>query len=132
MKGENIMKKIVHREDGKILLGLPVEVSAKVEEIAGILDENYGENRDWDKDLGGYILICESEQDVSAMNELIDFEYVLPEYVELVRCKNGEDYTNSLMILSSDYSVSLLIPLRLTPINLLECMDAKVEGGLRA
>lgn len=126
------MRKIVHRHDIESLIDLPTEVSAKAEEIAGILDDNYGEERNPLRDLGGYILIAESEEDVAAMEGLIDFEYVLPEYVELIGCKDGKDYTNSLMLLSSDYSISLLIPLRLTPMNLLECMDVKVEGRLRA
>jgi len=126
------MRKIVHREDVEALLGLPFEVSAKADEIAGILDDNYGVKRDSVKDLGGYILVAESEEDVEAMDELIDFDYVLPEYVEIIGCRIGEDYTNSLMLLSSDYSISLLIPLRLTPKNLLECMDTEDKGWLRA
>lgn len=121
------MKKIVHREDVEALIGLPVEVSAKATEIAGILDDNYGEERDSVKDLGGYILIAESEKDVEKMDELIDFEYVFPEHVEMISCdKGGEYYTNSLMLLSSDYSISLLIPLKLTPKELLQYLD--VEG----
>jgi hypothetical protein len=127
-----IMMKIVRREDVEALIGLPVEVSAKAEEIAGVLDDNYGEARDPITDLGGYILIAEGEEDIETMDKLIDFEYVLPEYVEIIGCKSGEDYTNSLMLLSSDYSISLLIPLRLTPKNLLECMDSEVGGRLRA
>lgn len=114
------------------MIGLPVEVSAKAEEIAGILDDSYGEERDPIRDLGGYILIAEGEEDVETMDKLIDFEYVLPEYVEVICCSSGEDYTNSLMLLSSDYSISLLIPLRLTPKKLLESMDADTEGRLRA
>jgi hypothetical protein len=126
------MMKIVHREDVKALIGLPVEVSAKAEEIAGILDDSYGDERDSVKDLGGYILVAEGEKDIPAMDALIDFDYILPENVELISCRIGEDYTNSLMLLSSDYSISLLIPLRFTPKKLLECMDAEAEGKLRA
>jgi hypothetical protein len=122
------MRKIVHRKDIETLLGLPVEVSSKAEEIADVLDDNYGEDRDPVRDLGGYILVAEGEEDVEAMDELIDFDYVLPEYVELIYCcQVREYYTNSLMLLSSDYSISLLIPLKLTPKELLEHIDTE-EG----
>jgi len=33
----------------------------EAEEIIALLDENYGVNREVDKELGGYILIAESE-----------------------------------------------------------------------
>jgi hypothetical protein len=126
------MKKIVHRQDVENLSDLPVEVSAKAEEIAGILDDEYGVDRHWNRDLGGYILIAESEEDVKSMEELIDFDYVLPEIVELISCKNGEKYTSSLMLLSSDYSISLLIPLIYTPKSFLGYLETETEGRLRA
>jgi len=126
------MKKIVHRQDVENLSNLPVEISAKAEEIASILDEEYGEDRHWNRDLGGYILIAESEEDVKSMEELIGFDYVLPEIVELISCKNGENYTSSLMLLSSDYSISLLIPLIYTPKSFLGYLETEAEGRLRA
>jgi hypothetical protein len=124
------MKKIVHRQDIQILEDLPPEVLAKIEEIVGILDDEYSVDRDWGKSLGGYILVAETENDVKSMGELFDFEY-LPEYVEVIKCKKGQDYTNSLMLLSSDYSLSLFIPKMLTPKILLESMEKEAEGGVR-
>jgi hypothetical protein len=126
------MKKIVHRQDVENLSDLPVEISVKAKEIAGILDEEYGSDRHWNRDLGGYILIAENEEDVKSMEELIDFEYVLPENVELISCKNGEKYTSSLMLLSSDYSISLLIPLIYTPKSFLGYLETEAEVRLRA
>jgi hypothetical protein len=126
------MKKIVHRQDVENLSNLPVEISAKADEIAGILDEEYGAERHWNRDLGGYILIAENEEDVKSMEELIDFDYVLPEIVELISCKNGEKYTSSLMLLSSDYSISLLIPLIYTPKSFLGYLETEAEVRLRA
>jgi hypothetical protein len=126
------MKKIVHRQDVENLSNLPVEISAKAEEIAGILDTEYGADRHWEKDLGGCVLIGENAEDVDVMDELIDFEYVMPEFVKLIRCKDGENYTNSLMILSSDYSITLLLPMSLTPKILLDSMEADLEREVRS
>jgi len=121
------MRKIVHRQDIEKLSDLPVEVSTRAEKIAGILDDNYGVDRHEKFDLGGYILVAEDNDDVRSMREKVDFDYVLPEYVELISCSQGREYyTNSLMLLSSDYSISLLIPLKLTPKELLQYMD--IEG----
>jgi len=121
------MRKVVHRQDVGTLRDLPIEVASKAKEIAGILDDNYGEDRHEIFDLGGYILIAENTDDVESMRKIVDFDYVLPEYVEMISCSHVKEYyTNSLMLLSSDYSISLLIPLKLTPKELLQYMD--VEG----
>ena len=69
------------------------------------------------------MLIAEVAEDVESIRKLIDLGYTLPEYVELIACANGGRYTNSLMILSSDYSISLIIPLILTPKELLKYME---------
>ena len=69
------------------------------------------------------MLVAEVLKDVEYIRKLIDFHYTLPEYVELINCERGENYTNSLMILSSDYIISLLIPLSLTLEELLKDME---------
>lgn len=117
------MIKIAHKREEGLLKNLPIEVVAKAIEVAAILDENYGNTRDVEHDMGGYIIIAEGEKDVRSIEELIDFGDTLPEYVDLISCSNGESYTNSLMILSSDYSISLLIPLSLTSKELLKYME---------
>ena len=116
------MIKIAHKREEGVLRHLPTEIAAKVIEVATILDDNYGKNREVEKELGGYILIAASPEDVETIKELIDFQYTLPEYVDLISCENGERYTNSLMLLSSDYSISLIIPENLTPKELLMYM----------
>ena len=116
------MIKITNKNKVVDIYNIPKEVVAKVVEIAAILDDNYGDARD-DHDLGGYILIAEVVEDVETIKELIDFQDTLPEYVDLISCDNGDSYTNTLMILSSDYSISLLIPLKLTPKELLNYME---------
>ncbi len=91
------MIKIVHKTETKDLSNLPKQVAAKVVEIATILDDNYGENRHVDHDLGGYILIAEDKKDVETINKLIDFQYIVPEYVDLISCANVENYTSTLL-----------------------------------
>ncbi|MDM1012523.1 hypothetical protein [Clostridium perfringens] len=39
-------------------------------EIINVLDDNYGENRDIDKDLGGYVLVVESVEDVKELKNI--------------------------------------------------------------
>lgn len=117
------MIKIAHKKQIEALIHFSVEVVAKVVEIATILDNNYGDARDVAHDLGGYVLITEVAEDVETIKELIDFKDTLPEYVDLITCENGDSYTNSLMLLSSDYSISLIMPLILTPKELLMFME---------
>lgn len=117
------MIRIVHKCEEELLKNLPAEVATKVLEIVTILDDSYGEERDAVADLGGYIQIAETAEDVEAMKYQIDLECNLPEYVDLIYCENGENYTNSLILLSSDYSISLLIPLSLTPEELLKYLE---------
>lgn len=117
------MIKITNKNETADISNIPDEVVAKAIEIAAILDDNYGSERDAEHDLGGYILVAETVEDVEAIREQADLEHNLPEYVDLITCSNGDSYTNSLMILSSDYSISLLIPLELTPKELLMHME---------
>lgn len=119
------MIKIAHKIEVDILKDLPVEVISKALEIATILDESYGENRNIEKDLGGYILIAEDKEDIVSINKLIDFGYTLPEYVDMISCSNGKKYTSALMLLSSDFSISLIVPFGLLPEKLLLHLEEK-------
>lgn len=117
------MIKIAHRNEIVTIKHLPIEVTNVVSGIATVLDDNYGINRDVEHDLGGYILIAENKKDVEEIRKIVDLEHNLPEYVDLISCSNSKSYTNSLMLLNSDYSISLLIPLNLTPKELLDYME---------
>jgi len=116
------MQKIAHKLEVETLKDLPVEVIAKALEIATILDDNYGENRT-EKDLGSYILIVEDNEDIAYINRLIDFGFTVPEYIDVISCSNGESYINALMLLNSDYSISLIVPYGLIPAKLLKYME---------
>jgi hypothetical protein len=80
------------------------EIMQKAEEIIIILDENYGLNRDLDKDLGGYILIAESEEDVTEIINNIT-KKILAEYTDIIKSDDGIDFYSSLFLLSDDYSI---------------------------
>lgn len=121
------MIKILHKSETKDLNNLPLSVAEKVVEIATVLDDNYSDKRAY-TDLGGYILIAETVEDVETIENLIDFQYTLPEYVDLITCPNDESYTSTLFLLSSDYSISTIIPLSITPKELLRVYREKYHG----
>jgi len=95
---------------------LPLKES--VQAVLEILDSNYGENRDVKRDLGGYVVIVEDEQDLEELNNIhIDVNTAIPEFVDVI---GNNEYTNTLLILSSDYAVSIIAPYNITPTNFIE------------
>lgn len=80
------------------------EMLQEVEEIITLLDNNYGANRDVDKDLGGYIALLESKKDVSEI-KANSIKGLLPEYTDIIKSDDGIDYYSSLFLLSDDYSI---------------------------
>ena len=84
------------------LINYPTEVIKNISETIEILNENYGENRDVDKDLGGYVLVVESIEDVKELKNGM-LKDILPEYTDEIICSEGVNYTSSLFLLSSDF-----------------------------
>lgn len=101
------MKKIYLKKQLEELSDYPVEVIKSISEIIEILNENYGENRNVDKDLGGYVLIVESIEDVKELKNGM-LKDILPEYTDEIICSEGVNYTSSLFLLSSDFSVVVI------------------------
>ncbi|XZK75011.1 hypothetical protein ACSXCI_14715 [Clostridium perfringens] len=58
------MKKTYLKKQLGDLSDYPIEVIQSISETIDILNENYGENRNVDEDLGGYVLIVESIEDI--------------------------------------------------------------------
>lgn len=79
------------------------EMLQEAEEIIILLDENYGV-RDVEKDLGGYIVILESKEDVAEI-KANSIKGLLPEYTDIIKSDDGIDYYSSLFLLSDDYSI---------------------------
>lgn len=63
------MKKIYSKEQLKQLKEYPIEVINSISETIEILDDNYGENRNVDNDLGGYVLIAENIVDIEILKQ---------------------------------------------------------------
>lgn len=75
----------------------------EAEEIIRLLDENYSEIREL-KDMGGYIALLESKEDVAEI-KANTIKGLLPEYTDIIKGDNGIDYYSSLFLLSDDYSI---------------------------
>lgn len=111
------MKKIYLEKQLVELSDYPVEVIKSISEIIEILNENYGENRNVDKDLGGYVLVVENIEDVKELRNGM-LKDILPEYIDEIICSEGVNYTSSLFLLSSDFSVVVIADEELSKILL--------------
>ena len=98
------MKKIYSKEQLKQLKEYPIEVINRIFEAIEILDNNYGANRNVDSDLGGYILIAENIVDIEILKQ-DKLQGLVPEYTDVIEVMNGENYTSSLYLLSSDFAI---------------------------
>lgn len=101
------MKKIYLKVHLVELSIYPIEVIRNISETIDILNENYGEIRDVDKDLGGYVLVVESLEDIKELKKGM-LKDILPEYTDKIICSEGVNYTSSLFLLSSDFSVVVI------------------------
>lgn len=89
---------------------LPKYVSEKLLEYIDILNDAYGENRDYTK-RGGYVLIVENSDDVLSIDTIFDYRSLLFEWVDRL----GDDYIAVLYMLSDDYAIVLCLPVVITP-----------------
>lgn len=98
------MKKVYSKEQLKQLKEYPIEVINSISETIEILDDNYGENRNVDNDLGGYVLIAENIVDIEILKQ-DKLKGLVQEYTDIIECSEGVNWTSSLFLLSSDYAV---------------------------
>ena len=101
------MRKIYLKEQLMELKGYQIEGVKSISKTIDILNENYGENRNVDKDLGGYVLVVENIEDVKELRNRM-LKDILPEYTDEIICSEGVNYTSSLFLLSSDFSVVVI------------------------
>ena len=100
--------KIWKEKQLNLLEGYPKEVVASVNETIGILNDNYGTDRDVDKDLGGYIQVIESLGELKLLKNGI-LQGLVEEYSdEICTDENGDTYNSTLYITSSDYNVMVI------------------------
>ena len=98
------MKKVYNESQLVKLNSIPVEVIEFVRELIVILNEAYGEDRNVESDLGGYVLIAENIVDIEILKQ-DKLQGLVPEYTDVIEVMNGENYTSSLYLLSSDFSI---------------------------
>lgn len=98
------MKKVYNESQLVKLNSIPVEVIEFVREIIVILNKAYGEDRNVESDLGGYVLIAENIVDIEILKQ-DKLQCLVPEYTDVIEVMNGENYTSSLYLLSSDFSI---------------------------
>ena len=117
------MIKLLNLKEMNKVSKLPKEVQNNIEGILTILDESYGEDRSKNDD-GGYVIVVEEKDDFEIIekNTHISIDNVIVEYVDRIECSNGQIYTSSLVLCSSDYGISLIIPMEITPKNILNQM----------
>ena len=96
------MIRVFNKKQLKELNNYSIEVIKSISETIDILNENYGENRNVEKDLGGYVLVVENIEEVKELRNGM-LKDILPEYTDEIKCSEGVNYTSSLFLLSSDF-----------------------------
>lgn len=117
------MIELVNVKEIKKVSMFPNEVQNNIKGILTILDEAYGEDRSKNDD-GGYVIVVESMEDFEVVEKdtHINLDNVIVEYVDVIECSKGKFYTSSLVLCNNDYGISLIIPLEITPKNILNQM----------
>lgn len=123
------MRKISTKQDVDSLKGVPPPVLQRIEEIVALLDFHYGKSRNTDEELGGYVLLAENQSDVDNLKKTLleGTNALLPECSDVILWHKEPVFTSSLFLLSSDFSVNLIIPYSLTPDTLLKYIQTGGE-----
>ncbi|WP_195948927.1 hypothetical protein, partial [Clostridium saudiense] len=74
-----MMKKVYKENQILEVNNIPSEVIESIKVTIDILNENYGEDRDVEADLGGYIVIVENIVDIKIMKQ-DKLQGLIPEY----------------------------------------------------
>ena len=113
------MYTLIHTTDmtHQAYLNLPVPVQQEISTILTIYDDSYGFYRDPVKDLGGYVIGIEGREDFDTVNTLtgVDLNHEICEFALSI-----DEFTCCLILLSSDYSLYFIIPVAITPENILK------------
>lgn len=98
------MKKIYKENQLLEVNNMLSEAIESIKVTIDILNENYGTNRDVESDLGGYILIAENIVDIEILKQ-DKLQGLVPEYTDIIECSEGVNWTSSLFLISSDFSI---------------------------
>ena len=103
------MIKIYSLKDKSEIVKYPVEVINNLISTIALLDKNYGEERDINNDLGGYVVIVENIVDIEMLKKG-KLKGLVAEYTDIIECSEGVNWTSSLFLLSSDFSIVVVTP----------------------
>ena len=98
------MKKVYKESQLLDVNNIPLEVIESIKVTLDILNENYGENRNIEDDLGGYVVIAENIVDIEILKQ-DKLQGLIPEYADMIECSRGINYNSILYILSSDFAI---------------------------
>ena len=94
---------------------MPEEVYFEALSIVTMLDIVYGENRDVDKDDGGFVFVAENKDDLNYFGiNYMKLEKNLYEAVKLVKSQK-EPYLNVFFLCNNEYGINLFIPMPIVP-----------------
>ena len=80
-----MMKKVYKENQILEVNNIPSEVIESIKVTIDILNENYGEDRDVEADLGGYVVIAENIVDIEILKEE-KLQGLIPEYTDIIKC----------------------------------------------
>ncbi len=99
-----MMKKIFKENQLLEVNNIPSETIESIKVTIDILNENYGVDRNIESDLGGYVVIAENIVDIEILKQE-KLQSLIPEYTDIIECSEGVNWTSSLFLLSSDFSI---------------------------
>lgn len=74
------MIKIGTKKDLNKISHLPIHIKNAISEDIKILDDNYGEERNIDVDMGGFVVVCEKNESIHIENFQKEFD--TPEFIQ--------------------------------------------------
>ena len=99
-----MIKILKNQVDAKRIKDWDERVMVQVRAVLAVLDESYGKDRNIQKDLGGFVLLCDGDTMVDELEEVVNLSYDLYEWADEIETYN-ETYVMALFLLSSDYSI---------------------------
>ena len=101
------MKKIYKESQLVELNNISLEAIENVRGTISMLSEAYRAERDIEADLGGYLVIAENIVDIEILKQ-DKLKGLVPEYTDMIECSEGVNWTSSLFLLSSDFSIVVI------------------------
>lgn len=101
------MLKLGTLKDMDMIKGFDDEIQGRIKECLQTLDENYGTDRDIEHDLGGFVAVIDSVEDIEELETYyLDIENDVFEYEDV-----HDTFTERLYLLNDDYSVVVFFKL---------------------